>query len=452
MRALRPLVPTLIPSLVLLLAACTGALAADPLAKGRELMKAKQYDDAEQVLAGCVAASPRDAACWWELGWARRARRDWEGTVQAWEQVQALDPTRPGLERNLTVAKDNARLAALMRDGRAEVPAARTPPANGVRIRAVGDIMLGTDFPEGCLPPDDGRASLAAVAPLLRDADLTIGNLEGPLCDRGQTDKCKPDAPAGSCYAFRTPTRYGRYLQDAGFDILTTANNHNGDFGPECRSDTEATLEGLGIGHTGRPGDFASRTVNGLDVVVVGFHANEATHDVRDPARAAEIVRYLAARHDLVVVTFHGGAEGAGATHVPEGAETYFGEDRGNLRVFTHAVVDAGADLVTGHGPHVLRAMEIYQDRLIAYSLGNFATYGRFNVKGDAGLGAVLEVTLHPDGRFASGRVLPTRQVNDGIPEPDPDGKALERIRDLSAADFPTTGVQVRTDGTLLAR
>ncbi len=136
---------------------------------------------------------------------------------------------------------------------------------------------------------------------------------------------------------------------------------------------------------------------------------------------------------------------------MPHGRETFLGEDRGDLRGFARAVVDAGADLVLGHGPHVLRGMEIYKDRLIAYSLGNFATYGRFNLSGFLGVGVVLDVTLTPDGRFVTGKLLPTKQQGAGIPSRDEAGEAIDLIRTLSQDDFPQTGVQVAGDGSLAA-
>jgi len=294
-------------------------------------------------------------------------------------------------------------------------------------------------------------ATFAGVADWLRDADFTFGNLEGPLCDTGVSDKCRPDQKPGTCYAFRTPTRYGRLFKDAGFDVMSTANNHAADFGPECRLATEAALDALGIAHSGRPGDIARVEVKGLRIALIGFHTSRNSHFVNDHAQAQALVRVMAAEHDLVLVSFHGGAEGSKAIHVPVGPETFYGEDRGDLRDFARKVIDAGADLVIGHGPHVLRGAEVYKDRLIAYSLGNFATYGRFTLSGNQGVGAVLEVTLDREGRFVAGQVLPTRQEGGGVPVKDPAATAVDLMRTLSEADFPLTAVQVAQDGTLRA-
>lgn len=444
------------------------ALAADPTASdpphpgytdGVAAMKAKDLAGAQRGFEACLAALPTQTDCRWELGWVHWSRSDWAQVVAAWEQVEQQEPTRAGLSRYLPQARDNLQLDAVLARGRAAAPktvSTAVPAGTRIRIRAVGDLMIGTDFPEGALQVDDAKANFAGVADWLQDADLTFGNLEGPLCDTGATDKCKPDATPGSCYAFRSPGRYAPLYKAAGFDLLSTANNHAGDFGEQCRAETERLLDAQGIGHSGRPGDFASVEVKGVKVGMIGFHTSQATHDVNDHERAAALVRAMAADHDIVIVSFHGGAEGAKALHVPAGPETFYNENRGDLRQFTRTVIEAGADLVLGHGPHVLRAIELRDGRLVAYSLGNFSTYGRFNLSGNLGVGAVLEVDLAPDGRFLAGRILPTRQINDGVPVKDlveegGKGTAIDLVRTLSAEDFPTTGVTVAQDGRLAA-
>ena len=313
-------------------------------------------------------------------------------------------------------------------------------------VRGTGDVMLGTGDPPGYLPPNDGVESLADVAELLRDADLTFINLEGPLCDEGESHKCKSKR---TCYAFRSPTRYGAYLQDAGVDVASTANNHAGDFGDACRRTTEKTLDALGIAWSGPKGTVATLERKGLKIALIAFHTSTATNDVNDLAAAKALVKQAGARHDLVIVSFHGGAEGANADHVMQGKELYLGENRGDLRAFTHGVIDAGADLVIGHGPHVLRGLELYQGRLIAYSLGNFATYGRFNLAGASGVGAVLHVELGADGAFQNGKILPTVQVEGGIPRKDPGGKAIAILRKLSQVDFPKSAPAISEAGEI---
>lgn len=320
-------------------------------------------------------------------------------------------------------------------------------PEPSLRIRAVGDVMLGTTVPEGFLPPEDGARSLDDVSAWLEDADLTFVNLEGPLCDSGESSKCRKH---GSCYAFRCPTHYAKYLVAAGVDLASTANNHSGDFGEACRRETEKTLDTAGITWSGAKGTVGTRALpDGRKLALIGFHTSAATNDVNDLAAARAIVKQAKSSADVVIVSFHGGGEGTKATRVVQGAEKYLGENRGDLPAFTHAVIDAGADLVLGHGPHVLRGIEVYRGHLIAYSLGNFATYGRFNLSGPLKIGAVLEVELAKDGTFLRGKVLSTAQEDKGIAKKDPQARAVKMISELTALDFPKSGVKVAADGTL---
>jgi hypothetical protein len=196
-------------------------------------------------------------------------------------------------------------------------------------------------------------------------------------------------------------------------------------------------------------GEVARLEVRGARIALVAFSVSAGTNDLRDIDGAARLVKGLKADADLVVVSFHGGAEGADRQHVPYGSEPFYGEDRGDLRAFTHAMVEAGADLVLGHGPHVIRGMEVYRGRLVAYSLGNFATYGGMNLAGPNGLTLVLEARLAKDGTFVGGRVHPGRQEKPGGPRRDPAGTIVPVLRQLSREDFGATAVEVAEDGAL---
>lgn len=320
-------------------------------------------------------------------------------------------------------------------------------PEPTLRLRAVGDVMLGTADPAGYLPPDDGAHSLDDVRELLKDADLTFANLEGPLCDTGESSKCKAKK---TCYAFRCPTRYVKYLVEAGIDLASTANNHSGDFGELCRRQTEKTLDAAGITWSGPKTTVGSRALpDGRRLKLIAFHTSGSCNDVNDLAAARAIVRQAKSEAELVIVSFHGGAEGTHATRVIKGVELYLGENRGDLPAFTHAVIDAGADLVIGHGPHVLRGLELYQGHLIAYSLGNFATYGRFELSGPLKVGVVLEVELGKDGKFVRGKLLATAQDGKGIPKRDEQGRAVKMAAELTKLDFPTSGPKISADGVL---
>ncbi len=320
-----------------------------------------------------------------------------------------------------------------------------------VTIAAVGDVMLGSSFPDetgGLLPPDDGASLLAEVTPLLRGADVAFGNLEGPLVDTGTSEKCARAKP-GRCYAFRVPTRYGKHLASAGFTVMSVANNHTGDFGDAGRLSTRTALAANGIRWSGAPGEVARLEVRGTRLALVAFSTSGGTNDLRDLEGAARIVSEARKGADLVVVSFHGGAEGADRQHVPNGREEFLGEDRGDLRAFARAAIDAGADLVIGHGPHVVRGMEVYRRRLVAYSLGNFATYGGMNLSGPNGLSLVLEVRVARDGTFIGGKIHAARQDRPGGPKLDPTGEVIPVVRRLSEEDFGAAAVRVADDGTI---
>jgi hypothetical protein len=322
------------------------------------------------------------------------------------------------------------------------------PVTREITIASVGDMMLGTDYPENHLPDDDGAGFLRDLGPILAAADLTFGNLEGVLLDGGTPRKVCTNPAA--CFLFRSPSRYVEHFVAAGFDVLSLANNHSRDFGETGRSETMRVLDDAGIAHSGREGDFASLDVRGVRVAVLAFAVTQKSNLMHDYEAAAETVMEYAASHDIVVVSFHGGAEGNDVTRVPFAEEEYYGEPRGDVVYFARKMVDAGADLVLGHGPHVVRAMERYEDRLIAYSLGNFATYYGISVDGLNGVAPVLEVTLDGEGRFVGGQMHSTVQIRPGGPRLDGSRRALRLIRDLSREDFGTPGIRFLDNGRIL--
>jgi len=331
----------------------------------------------------------------------------------------------------------------------AENPVPPPSPYDEIVVTAVGDVMLGTTFPdESTLPPNDGVDLLTEVTPFLKRGDVVYGNLEGPIVDGGESAKCR-GKKIGTCFAFRVPTRYGKYLKAAGFTAMGLANNHAMDFGLEGRASSRQVLDTLQIAHTGEVGDIARLTVKGRKIAIIAFATYPGAYNFLDLDESLQAIRALKAESDLVIVGFHGGAEGATHQHVLEGDETFLGEDRGDLRRFTHAAIDAGADLVLGSGPHVVRAMEIYRGKLIAYSLGNFATYGPFNLNAENGLTLVLEVHLAADGTCLRGKAYPVKQEKPGGPKLDPEMKILPVLRALSNADFPQTAIVVGPQGEL---
>ncbi len=318
----------------------------------------------------------------------------------------------------------------------------RAAPIARVTITATGDIALGRD---GVLP-SDGATLFSAVRPLLT-GDIVLGNLETALTTAGKS-KCGAGRP--NCFAFRAPPSSARALRNAGFTVLNLANNHSFDYGPEGERETVAALERFALRHTGRPGEIGRERVGRVRVAVLGFAPYPWAQDLLDIPGAQHLVREADAAADLVVVTMHAGAEGADHTDVAAGPETYLGEPRGEVVAFAHGVVDAGADLVVGHGPHVLRGAEWYRGRLIAYSLGDFAGHHNFSVAGPLGTSAILRVTLRPDGSWIRGKLVATRLVGAGEAVLDPAGAAHDVVRTLSREDFGPRGIRVAPGGRLL--
>jgi poly-gamma-glutamate capsule biosynthesis protein CapA/YwtB (metallophosphatase superfamily) len=312
-----------------------------------------------------------------------------------------------------------------------------------VTIAAVGDVLMGT---KPTLPPDGG-ASLFEEVSFELSADAVLGNLEGTL-STGAGSRC--GEASASCRAFQTPPSYARRLREAGFTVLSLANDHTYDFGKDGLEQTANALDAEGLLYTGRRGEIALQRVGAMTIAIVGFAPDEWAQSLIDLDGARELVREAERRADVVIASMHAGAEGPLSTRVPRTTEYYLGENRGNARAFAHAVVDAGADLVVGQGPRVLRGMEWYRGRLIAYSLGTFARYGQTELGGGPmSVSGVLRVTLRGDGRFETGILVPLRLTADGTPALDPSKRAHGAVRALSQADFGDRGVRVSRSGAL---
>lgn len=309
---------------------------------------------------------------------------------------------------------------------------------NGLSFIGVGDMMLGTHFPSPqYLPPNnDPWPLLKEVRSVFENADIVFGNLEGAFLDEGAVFKrCKDTT---KCYAFKTPTSYAPVLKKVGFNLINLANNHMRDFGPAGLKMTKHLLDSLQLPYAGlidKPIDILE--YEGRKIGLCGFAPNTGTVQINNLPNAVRIVKELKAQCDYVVVSFHGGAEGKAHQHVNRETETFYGENRGNVYEFAHAMIDAGADIIFGHGPHVPRAIEIYKDRFIAYSLGNFCTYSRFNLSGANGLTPVVQVWTDSDGRFVKGKIHPFKQIKGAGTFPDPSNQVIYKMRDLTRIDFP---------------
>lgn len=305
-----------------------------------------------------------------------------------------------------------------------------------ISITAVGDIMLGSAFPSKTnLPPDDAVNSFLAVDSLLK-GDIVFGNLEGCFLNSGNSNKCNGINP-NNCYAFRMPERYAGIYKNAGFNVLSIANNHVGDFDARGRKNTARILDSLQIHYAGQVNKpFEVFEKDSVKYAFCAFAPNENTVSINKIDSAKALVARLKLIADIVIVSFHGGGEGARFEHVPRKNEIFYKENRGNVYAFAHAVIDAGADVVLGHGPHVTRAVEVYKNKFIAYSLGNFCTYGMFSLKGNNGIAPLLKLKINAKGDFLYADIVSVKQDKINRLTLDDNHGAFKRIKELTDIDF----------------
>ena len=305
-----------------------------------------------------------------------------------------------------------------------------------------GDTVLGSTYG---LPPEQGRLMLANVAPVFKAADIGWVNLEEALSN-GSSSKCAGATP-GNCFAFGAPMSYARTLPASGIRIVNLANNHADDYGAAGQVSTLAALRAAGVAWDGKPGDRQLRShASGSPSWFAPYKWASRLDDI--PA-AVRLVKRAAAEADVVVVAIHAGAEGSTADHVPRGTEQFLGENRGNSRAFAHAVVDAGADLVVGSGPHVIRGVQWYHGKLIAYSLGNLAGWHTFGMGGTLSESGIITVNIRGDGKVASGKWTSLQLEDPGVPVLDPDGQSLRLMEQLSRDDFGASAAHFEADGKL---
>ncbi|MGD1703899.1 CapA family protein [Dapis sp. BLCC M229] len=318
-------------------------------------------------------------------------------------------------------------------------------PDTRITIKAVGDIIPGTNYPKNKLHPRK-QELFASVKSLLQNADIVFGNFESTLTSY---PKSRKRMGSGRVFAFRTPPDYKHLLKDAGFNVLSVANNHSFDFFKQGFEDTIVNIQSLGMEAVGKKGEIVYRKVKGINIGFIAFSNYSYHNSMLDLDSAKKLVQEADKNADIVVISVHAGAEGTRALRVKNKTEYFFGENRGNKVLFAHKLIDEGADLILAHGPHVPRAMEIYQGKLIAYSLGNFMGYRTLSSKGKLGYSLVLELDVNPRGDFVSGKILPVHLNSKGIPYPDKRGRSIKLIRELTKKDFPHTTLEIDVEGKL---
>jgi hypothetical protein len=316
-----------------------------------------------------------------------------------------------------------------------------TENLTAVTMSAVGDTDLGNT---PVLPPDP-TAYLEPVKAALQ-GPIVFANLEGTLTD-ATTSKCSPTST--DCFAFRNPPSDAQVLKATGFTVINSANNHSHDFGAQGVADTTAALQGAGLVQAGLPGQIGIVEDGSTKVAFVDFAPYPNTNNLLDLPTAKALILQAKSEANVVVVYMHAGAEGSDADHVTGSEETYVGEDRGNAKVFAHAAIDDGADLVIASGPHVLRGMEEYNGHLIDYSLGNFCGYQNFGTSGTLSLSGILTVTMTGQGVFTGGHFTSLLLTGVGQPSVDPSQQAAGFVNGLSNADFGASAVTIGAAGQI---
>ena len=320
-----------------------------------------------------------------------------------------------------------------------------------ITVVAVGDVMLGSILPNRSYLPPEGEENhlFDSVKPYF-DGDVVFCNVEGTFADEKIGAK-RCNNPS-QCYTFGMPTSFAKVYKDAGFNLVSVANNHSGDFSDYGKNNARQLFDSLGINWAGfidKP--TAMFTINGVKYGFCAFAPNTGTVSINDMEGATALVRKLADSCDIVIVSIHGGAEGRSYQHLPRTTEYCFGEKRGNVYQFAHTMIDNGADIVLGHGPHVTRAVEIYKNRFIAYSMGNFATYSNVSITAESGLAPIFRVKMDSKtGDFISAETIATYQTkpNHG-PQIDPQKRVIKVIQNLTADDMKDNLPNITDDGII---
>ncbi|MGB3654294.1 MAG: CapA family protein [Rivularia sp. (in: cyanobacteria)] len=319
--------------------------------------------------------------------------------------------------------------------------------AKSIVIQAVGDVIPGTNYPNYRLPSDSNQLIPKSVRAYLSRADVLFGNFETSLTNYRYSAK---DISRGQVFAFRSPPEYSKLFADVGFDVFNIANNHARDFGMVGFKDTVKNLKNVGIETLGHKNQILFLEKNNNKIAMVGFAPYEFYNSIHDLEAAKALVRKARKEANIVIISMHVGAEGTGALHTKNKTEYFYGENRGNSIKFARTMIDEGADLVLGHGPHVPRAMEMYKGKLIAYSLGNFLGYRTLSTVAQAGYSMILEVQMSPQGSVENAKIIPVRMDRQGIPYIDQNFNTVQLVRYLNKSDFPDSPVKINQKGELV--
>jgi hypothetical protein len=270
----------------------------------------------------------------------------------------------------------------------------------------------------GDMVPADSAYNLSVfegVKERTQAPDIMIGNLESTFARDGRVSKCA--WMQGRCHAFRGDPNFATSLRESGFDVISLINNHALDYGEAGLIDTEEVLAREGIPFISLNKPTLSIQKNGYTIGILGVSSTPPNRYILNYDYITREIEKLKQDNDIVILIFHGGSEGSTKTAVTGEYEFLGSENRGNVEKVAHTAIDAGADIVLGSGPHVLRKVEYYKDGFIAYSAGNFVGgNGKLLTRGVLGISGIFNIFIsntNPRIRHSIDSVLLTK---DGVP------------------------------------
>jgi poly-gamma-glutamate capsule biosynthesis protein CapA/YwtB (metallophosphatase superfamily) len=310
-----------------------------------------------------------------------------------------------------------------------------------ISITAVGDIMMGGS-------ENEGSELFKPAESWIKNSDVRFGNFEGTFFDGPNQPDGK--SPGPNRWIFKTPIRMASTLSSAGFNVVSLANNHVKDYGQAGINSTKETLKQAGIQFSSKAGEVAKFKVDQTEISLIAVDFYKAPRSMTDAADTYVEIQKLKQQGHLVIVSAHVGGEGNGAEFIKFGTEIFLGENRGDSVAFARAAIDSGADVILMHGPHVPRGLELYKNRMIAYSLGNFVTGRGISIEGYSKVAPLLRLQIDHSGQFRAGQLVSFVQRREPQRiEFDNERTAQKLISYLSRKQFPDSPLVFEDNGTL---
>lgn len=308
----------------------------------------------------------------------------------------------------------------------------------------VGDIIPGFDKYD-LLP--NSKKLFEELKEFTQKPDIMIGNLEGVIT-KEKDSKCKMFST--NCFAFKNTEVFAKNLAQAGFDILNISNNHSFDYKEKGFEETLKNLSKEHLYSVGEKNKVTYMEKDGVHVGFVSFSSSPNLNQISNLSNIRRLVSEAESNADVVAVILHAGAEGPSSKRTPDTTEYYLGENRGNVREVAYTAIDAGADVVFGSGPHVVRGMEFYEDKLIVYSTGNFGGYRALSVNKTSEDAFGVQVELNTKGEFIDAEIESFKIAPNGIPYIEENHMLDQELNSLSRSDFPLSYALVSSAGKIL--